>query len=180
MQYLIKVTNPGVTTEPSPPFFVDFIKELQPPTPPPIRQRIPKPIEPAAPPPAPTPGYDNTLADNKVFIALPPIEGPEGGTGPLFAPGLLEGEPIAIVKPQPVYPLRAVERNIEGYTVVEYGITASGQTQNIRVLEAYPARIFDAASIQATARFKYKPRVVDGKAVEVHGIQNKFTFRLED
>jgi len=27
-------------------------------------------------------------------------------------------------------------------------------------------------------KFKYKPRVVDGQAIEVPGVQNKFTYEI--
>ena len=33
--------------------------------------------------------------------------------------------------------------------------------------------------IDAALKFKYKPRVVDGQAIEVPGVQNKFTYELE-
>ena len=35
------------------------------------------------------------------------------------------------------------------------------------------------ASVKAALKFKYKPRVVDGEAIEVAGVQNKFTYELE-
>ena len=37
-----------------------------------------------------------------------------------------------------------------------------------------------AASVKAALKFKYKPRVVDGEAIEVAGVQNKFTYTLEN
>ncbi|MCH8250504.1 MAG: energy transducer TonB [Proteobacteria bacterium] len=40
--------------------------------------------------------------------------------------------------------------------------------------------VFDNAAIKAAARFKFKPRVVDGIALVSTGIQNLFTFRLDD
>ncbi len=40
--------------------------------------------------------------------------------------------------------------------------------------------LFHRASIQAAMKFKYKPRVIDGQAVEVPGVQNKFTYEIEE
>jgi len=34
--------------------------------------------------------------------------------------------------------------------------------------------------MQAALKFKYKPRVVNGEAVEVPNVRNKFTYELED
>jgi protein TonB len=40
--------------------------------------------------------------------------------------------------------------------------------------------VFDDASVKAAHKFKYKPRVIDGEPIEVPGVQNKFTYELED
>ena len=40
--------------------------------------------------------------------------------------------------------------------------------------------LFHRSSIQAALKFKYKPRVIDGEAVEVPGVQNKFTFEITE
>ena len=39
--------------------------------------------------------------------------------------------------------------------------------------------MFEKASVKASLKFKYKPRVIDGEAIEVPGVQNKFTYELE-
>ena len=39
--------------------------------------------------------------------------------------------------------------------------------------------LFEKASVDAALKFKYKPRVIDGQAVEVPGVRNKFTYELE-
>ena len=79
-----------------------------------------------------------------------------------------------------MYPRRAQSRGIEGYVIVEFTVTKLGATKDIRVVESVPPGIFDKASVQAAAKFKYKPRVVDGQPIEVPGVQNKITFELED
>ena len=40
--------------------------------------------------------------------------------------------------------------------------------------------VFERASVKAAEKFKYKPRVVDGEPIEVAGVQNKFTYELEN
>jgi protein TonB len=47
-------------------------------------------------------------------------------------------------------------------------------------VDCQPQGVFEKASIKAATKFKYKPRVVDGEAIEVAGVQNKFTYTLED
>lgn len=91
-----------------------------------------------------------------------------------------EGDYLPIVIVQPNYPRRAIARNIEGYVIVELTVTDTGTTRDIRIIEAVPPGVFDKAAIAAAARFKYKPRVIDGRPVEVPGVPYKLTFELED
>ena len=91
-----------------------------------------------------------------------------------------DGEYLPIVKVAPIYPRRAQTRGITGYCIVEYTVTTSGSTKDIRPVDCQPSGVFESASVKAAEKFKYKPRVVDGTAIEVAGVQNKFTYELED
>lgn len=91
-----------------------------------------------------------------------------------------DGEYLPIVKVAPIYPRRAQTRGITGYCIVEYTVTTSGSTKDIRPVDCQPSGVFESASVKAAEKFKYKPRVVDGAAIEVAGVQNKFTYELED
>ncbi|MEE4202721.1 MAG: energy transducer TonB [Halieaceae bacterium] len=90
-----------------------------------------------------------------------------------------DGEYLPIVKVAPIYPRRAQTRGITGYCIVEYTVTTSGSIRDPQPVDCQPAGIFESASVKAALKFKYKPRVVDGEAIEVAGVQNKFTYELE-
>ncbi len=90
-----------------------------------------------------------------------------------------DGEYLPIVKVAPIYPRRAQTRGISGYCIVEYTVTTSGAIRDPVAVDCQPSGVFDKASVKAAAKFKYKPRVVDGEAIEVAGVQNKFTYELE-
>lgn len=90
-----------------------------------------------------------------------------------------DGEYLPIVKVQPVYPRRALSRGIQGYVIVEFTVTKTGAVRNPQVVEAQPEDIFNRAAVDAALKFKYKPRVVDGEAVEVAGVQNRITFQID-
>lgn len=90
-----------------------------------------------------------------------------------------DGEYLPIVKVAPIYPRRAQTRGITGYCIVEYTVTASGAIRDPVAVDCDPAGVFESASLKASLKFKYKPRVVDGVAIEVAGVQNKFTYELE-
>lgn len=90
-----------------------------------------------------------------------------------------DGEYLPIVKVAPIYPRRAQSRGISGYCIVEYTVMASGAIRDPVAVDCQPAGVFEKASVKASLKFKYKPRVVDGVAIEVGGVQNKFTYELE-
>jgi len=89
-----------------------------------------------------------------------------------------DGEYLPIVKVAPIYPRRALSRGIEGYVIVEFIVTKQGSVRNPVVIEAKPEGVFDQAAKDAAKKFKYKPRVIDGVATEVAGVQNKITFKM--
>ena len=84
----------------------------------------------------------------------------------------------AIVKVSPVYPKKAVDAGLEGYVVVECTVSKTGAVKNAKVAESSNS-IFDRAAVRAVRQFKYRPRVVDGERVEVTGVTNRITFKLE-
>ncbi len=90
-----------------------------------------------------------------------------------------DGEYLPIVKIAPQYPRHALRRGIEGYVIVEYTVTKQGTVRDPIVIEAKPVGIFNRAAIKSAARYKYKPRVVDGKPIEVSGVRTKIIFQVE-
>ena len=91
-----------------------------------------------------------------------------------------DGEYLPIVKVAPIYPRRAQTRGISGYCIVEYTVTKTGSIREPVAIDCEPSGVFERASVKAATKFKYKPRVVDGEAIEVAGVMNKFTYELED
>jgi protein TonB len=90
-----------------------------------------------------------------------------------------DGPLVALVRVVPVYPARAISQGLEGTVVVQFDVGSNGQVANVVVVES-SNRLFEKAAIQAAERFKFKPRVIDGVALETHGIQNMFRFTLDD
>lgn len=140
-----------------------------------------RPPEPSTPPPAmPQPQLQSNLEQvaTSGFDFSADISAAGSLTGGI---GLdqSDGEYLPIVKVQAVYPRRALQRGIEGYVVVEFTVTKQGTVRDPYVVEAQPENIFDQAAIDAVLKFKYKPRVVQGEAVEVKGVRNRLTFAID-
>tara|TARA_R110002096_G_scaffold14719_7_gene51830 strand:- start:6307 stop:6966 length:660 start_codon:yes stop_codon:yes gene_type:complete len=141
-----------------------------------------KPPPPDAPPPEPpAPKLDElTPSADKIAISAVPVETDIDLTSGGFSLGVGEGDYLPIVKVAPIYPRRALSRGIEGHCIVEYTVTRAGTTRDARVLPGQcTSGLFEKASLAASLKFKYKPRVIDGEAVEVPGVRNKFTYELE-
>lgn len=141
-----------------------------------------KPLQPEAPPPQPpTPQMDD-LNPNAETIAISPVpvETDIRMTGG-FSLGVGEGDYLPIVKVAPIYPNRALSRGIEGFCVVQYTVTSMGTTKDAVVIQSQcTSSLFHRASLNASLKFKYKPRIIDGQAVEVPGVQNKFTYEITE
>ena len=141
-----------------------------------------KPPPPQAPPEQPpTPKLDNLNPNaEKIAISAVPVETDIEMTGG-FSLGVGEGDYLPIVKVAPIYPNRALTRGIEGFCVVQYTVTRQGTTKNPVVIESQcTSSLFHRASVNAALKFKYKPRIMDGEAVEVPGVQNKFTYEITE
>lgn len=181
MQYLIETADKGLT-EGGSSNLVDFVRLKRDES---IERRQLKPKKPpppeAPPPQPPTPQLDNLNPNaEKIAISAAPVETDIEMSGG-FSLGVGEGDYLPIVKVAPIYPQRALSRGIEGYCVVQYVVTKQGTIRDPFVIEDQcTSSLFHRASIQAAMKFKYKPRILDGQAVEVPGVQNKFTYEIEE
>ena len=93
--------------------------------------------------------------------------------------GTSDGDYLPIVKVAPQYPRRALKKGIEGYVVLEFTVTTLGTVIDPLVIESKPKNIFDRAAINAAKKFKYKPKVVEGKAQQVTGVRNIIRFEMD-
>lgn len=145
------------------------------------RRKPDKPPEPEEPPPQPETPQQQASADVNQSMEMgavgidPNIDVQAGDMGG----GSGDGEYLPIVKVSPQYPQRALQRGLEGWVLVEFTVTPAGTVKDITVVDAEPADIFNRAAVDAAKKFKYKPRVIDGQAVEVSGVQNLIRFEME-
>ena len=91
-----------------------------------------------------------------------------------------DGSYVPIFKVPPLYPRRAQERGIEGCVMLEFAVTKVGAVRDPVVLWSIPSGIFDSAAMRSALKFKYKPQIRDGVAIEVTGVLNQITFIIED
>ncbi len=180
MQSLIK-SGGSALTDPPKGSVMDFVRVKKEETVEKKDRKPKKPPQPEEPPPqmetpqmdSPSPDAEASGMDFAADVATDVSL--DGGLG--LESG--DGEYLPIVKVAPVYPRRALQRGIEGFVIVEFTVNTIGAVKEPFVVEAQPAGIFDQAALDAAKKFKYKPRVVNGEATEVSGVQNRITFKID-
>lgn len=142
---------------------LERIKERKPP---------PEPEPPKKPPPPklvvnnPDPPKQNMpkMDMPKISLGVASGEGPYLGGWSADNPGV-DGDVIPIVRIDPQWPRQALLDGISGYVTLEFTIEADGSVSDAVVIESEPRRLFDRNAIRALYKWKFKPRVVDGKPV---------------
>jgi len=177
MQVLIQNTDQSIDDSKNT-SYLDFVRIK------PTKQqntRPKKPIEPKVIPKTPDmpPLMQNKLSiDNSQPVQLnikPSLN--MSGTNFILAPS--SGDYLPLVRIAPIYPENARRRNIEGSCIVQFDVNGQGATKNVRILKC-DSQHFHRASINAASRFKYQPRIINGKAVTVKNVKTRFKYRLED
>jgi protein TonB len=143
-----------------------------PPPPPPPPQQPPKmePVEPeAAEPDADGFSLDVPAIDTGgVNVNI-------GGVGAMRS----DGEATPIVRIDPKYPPQAARDGKEGWVKLQFTINEAGGVDDIEVIDADPKRIFDREARRALRKWKYKPKIVDGKPVKQPNMFVQLDFKLE-
>ena len=89
-----------------------------------------------------------------------------------------DGDATPIVRIEPKFPTKAARDGIEGWVQLSFEINEVGGVENVQVINAQPKRIFDREARKALRKWKYKPKVVDGKAMRQTGLTVQLDFKL--
>lgn len=149
--------------------------------PPEIRTREIKRIEPTTAPPPPA-----KLTMTKADITLEPVR--LTGAAPKavkFNPlDQLALQPVAIDErdaqpirpPVPDYPIRALDRGLEGLCEVRFDVDAKGKPYNINPVCSH--QIFESAAKRAVSKSEFLPRIVRGQAIERRNVVYPLEFKI--
>ena len=67
----------------------------------------------------------------------------------------------------PHYPPEAQKKHLEDQVVVRYIIGTNGRVKDVQILDHAKEKMFDDSALEAVRRWKFRPLIKDGKAVEV-------------
>jgi len=93
----------------------------------------------------------------------------------------------------PIYPAYCVEKGLQGYVDLEFGVSIGGSTKDPVVLDVVVYRTDPSKQIKdeeatkwfvwgakkALENFRYEPPIVDGELVEMTGKKTRISFALE-
>jgi protein TonB len=78
----------------------------------------------------------------------------------------------------PMYPPNEAMNKTEGWVKVLISVNEFGSVSEVDVLQAKPARSFNAATIKAVKKWQFHPKIIDGKAMPFQVTQT-IEFTLE-
>lgn len=145
------------------------------------------PPRPAPPPPPPTSHFETPQikalepSANPLRLDLDLTLSGQGALGDAAlsgAMGFAERGLVPISGVPPPYPRRARMMRIEGMVELEFTITTDGSVRDIEVIASENGEHFERAAIAALQRWRFRPKLVGGRAVEQRAIQT-FDFRLD-
>jgi len=149
-----------------------------------VKTRVPPPPPPPPqePPKAPEPEPDNNDVDTDGFqMSGPSVNIANDGislTGPTSIGQ--DGDAQPIVRIEPKYPMVAQRNGTEGWVRLSFSIDEVGGVTDIEIVEAKPKRVFNRAAKRALKRWKYKPKIVDGKPIKQTGLTVQLDFTMEN
>ena len=115
-----------------------------------------------------------TMPDFKPQLDIGKGPGDAGSLG-----GQTDADVVPLVRVSPQYPPRAMERGVEGRVHLSFTVTEAGSVKDVVIVEAQPANYFEQAAVNAVEKYKYRPKVENGKPVERKGVEVILSFRLQ-
>lgn len=77
----------------------------------------------------------------------------------------------------PRYPFAAAQKGIEGRVMLRFVVDSTGKAREAAIVESEPEGIFDESALSVVKKYKFKPAMKDGKAVDcIVKVPIKFTL----
>jgi protein TonB len=161
---------------------IEFVRLRKDSTPIEKKREPPKREKPEEAPAPPEISMSNSSLDPGEGVSgiAPQIDAGEALSGGIGMAGGADRDVVPMVRIQPEYPMRARQRGIEGWAQVGFTITETGTTKDVMVISSHPGRVFNRAAVSAVRKWKFNPRVREGKPVESRGHKTVVDFSLED
>jgi len=143
---------------------VDKVKKVITPPPPPTieRAKADKPSEPIASLEGAIPDFEPPKIDRQNFK---------------IAVSDRDAQPL--VRIPPIFPPRFSEGDNSGFCRVRFDVSPEGQPFNVETTQC-TSNLLKRATVKSVQKWKYNPKIVDGRAVSRTGVESKISFNLAD
>lgn len=93
--------------------------------------------------------------------------------------GFGDSDVIPLVRMNAVYPQRALRQKIEGFVTARLQINPEGTVDDVQIVDAQPRGVFEREAIRALYKYKFKPKMENGRPVAQTATQT-IEFKLGD
>lgn len=155
--------------------FIDFVRVARDTQTQTRRRTLPKkPETPKAPPKMPKMSVQSDAPKPqapKLAMNVPMLNAPLSfGDGPYVGSAAASGgsgtaSAVPLIRIEPQYPMKAARAGTEGWVQMKFDITPQGTVENVTVINSKPRRIFNQAAKRALLKWKYRPKIIEGKPV---------------
>jgi len=137
------------------------VRRVETPPPPPIIER--------------TPTAQPTVAIATLDGDIPPFDPPKIERE-AFIITVSDRDVQPLVRISPIMPPRAEK---SGHCKVRFDVSAEGAPYNVQATYCTQS-LFERATIKSVQKWKYNPKIVNGRPVAMTGVENKVTYQLSD
>ncbi|MGF1689478.1 energy transducer TonB [Photobacterium japonica] len=149
------------------------------------RQRaVPEKPDTPEPPPQAMPTASTQAVANTAAPTMPSLNLDTAVSGlainiPTFSDFGTNQQAMPLYRVEPRYPARAMKQGAEGYVVMSFTIDTQGRPTEVKVIESKPRRLFEREAMRALKKWKYQPKVLDGKAMAQVGQTVRLEFKIQ-
>ena len=110
--------------------------------------------------------------------AIPTFEAPEIDRTD-FKITVSDRDAQPLVRIPPSFPPRFSQGNNSGFCTVRFDVSPEGQPFNVQTVVCTSNQL-KSATVKSVQKWKYNPKIVDGRAVARSGVESKIRFDLQD
>ena len=164
---------------------LDFVRVDREKTAPKQKKRLPPEPKPLSEPPKQVPQTQAQSATQpQPLMAVPQLPAlthrADFASGPKLSVPAMRGdaELTPLVRINPQYPPNLRRMRIEGHVKARLKVDEAGKVETITIIESVPEGRFDRSVRRALKRWKFSPKIEDGKAIAYSGVVT-ITFKLQ-
>lgn len=86
---------------------------------------------------------------------------------------------MPLYRVEPRYPSRAMKQGAQGWVKMSFTIDTLGRPIDIKIMDAKPRRLFNKSAVKALRKWKYQPKLEEGKAIMQVNQTVTLEFKLE-